>query len=903
MPTRTRIVIAAAVALVLLAGTGLAATRLLSTEKPHAVPPVRTAVTGQQFYFVMADRFANGNPGNDTGGLGDDPLVSGYNPHDSHFYQGGDLAGLTANLDYVAGLGTTAIWLTPSFENKPVQIEDSSAGYHGYWVTDFTSIDPHLGSNEDLRALVDAAHARGMAVYFDIITNHTADVIGFEEGDRVPYVSIDDRPYTDANGTPFDSRALAGTSAFPARDAATSFPYVPVLAPGEENAKTPAWLNDVTLYHNRGNTTFTGEDSQFGDFYGLDDLFTEDPRVIDGMVDIYTTWITDFGIDGFRIDTVKHVDDAFWQSFGPRVLDAAHKAGKKDFFMFGEVYDTSRALTSAYTNGGGLQAVLDFPFQDAARTFASHGGSGSALADFFAGDDWYTDADTSAAQLPTFLGNHDMGRIGGFIVSDNPGISDAEATARDTLAHQLMFLTRGNPVVYYGDEQGFTGAGGDVAARQPMFPTTIADYVQEDLLGTSATLTQDNLDVTHPLYQTIATLSQLTSQYPALRDGAQISRAADGGVYAFSRVERDEQREYVVALNSGTAERTVAIPTWMADGTFTGIYGDDARLTAAPDGTLTVTVPALGAVVYRADAVLPASAAAPQVSIGTVEAAAEDPGRLHVSATVDADAYAEVSFWARVNGTWTYIGTDDAAPYQVYPDVTALDAGTTIEYMAVVADNAGHTRDSAIVTGTVPTPTVAIVSPSTGAVLGSSPAIEATVSPARPGTEVTIERRVGGGAWVPVGTDATGPAYVVRDPLTDIPDGTEVLYRAVAVSGGVTVTSTAIPGKVGASPQPDAVSVPGSFNQELGCSEWWQPSCAAIQMTLDEAQARWSLTVNLPAGEHEFKIAIEGSWTENYGAAGARDGANIPLVLDAPSTVTFTYDHATHLVDVTVAPQ
>ncbi len=250
---------------------------------------LRGPVTDENFYFVMADRFENGNPANDRGGLtGDDRLVTGFDPTSKAFYNGGDLAGLLDRIDYIQGLGTTSIWLTPSFKNKPVQLEDGpSAGYHGYWITDFTQVDPHLGTNDDLRALIDAAHARGMKVYFDIITNHTADVIGYTEGARQAYTSKDVRPYTTASGAPFDDRDFAGTNTFPPLDAATSFPYHPVLDPSEQNLKVPAWLNDVTLYHNRGDTTFVGENSYYGDFFGLDDLFTENPRVVQGMIDIY----------------------------------------------------------------------------------------------------------------------------------------------------------------------------------------------------------------------------------------------------------------------------------------------------------------------------------------------------------------------------------------------------------------------------------------------------------------------------------------------------------------------------------------------------------------------------------------------------------------------------------------
>src|SRR5918994_1706906 len=349
-----------------------------------ALHSLRAPVTDESFYFVMADRFENGSTANDTGGLTGDRLVTGFDPTSRGFYNGGDLKGLLEQIDYIRGLGTTSIWLTPSFKNKAVQREDGpSAGYHGYWITDFTQIDPHLGTNAELRALVDAAHARGMKVYFDIITNHTADVIGYQEGARLPYVSKDVDPYLTAAGVPFDDRDYAGSDTFPPLSPTVSFPDTPVLDPAEENLKVPAWLNDLTLYHNRGDTTFVGENSWYGDFFGLDDLFTEHPRVVNGMIDIYKTWIADFGVDGFRIDTMKHVNDEFWQKFGPEVLQFARQQGKSEFFMFGEVFDTTKSFTSHFSTHDKMQAVLDFPFQDAARKVASHGQPGSQLESFF----------------------------------------------------------------------------------------------------------------------------------------------------------------------------------------------------------------------------------------------------------------------------------------------------------------------------------------------------------------------------------------------------------------------------------------------------------------------------------------------------------------------------------------
>ena len=150
-------------------------------DRALAAPSLREDLTRERFYFVMADRFANGNPANDRGGLSGDRLATGYDPTDKGFYHGGDLAGIIRKLEYIKSLGTTSIWLTPSFKNRPVQGAgaDVSAGYHGYWITDFTQIDPHLGTNADMTRLIDLAHAKGMKVFFDIITNHTADVIDY----------------------------------------------------------------------------------------------------------------------------------------------------------------------------------------------------------------------------------------------------------------------------------------------------------------------------------------------------------------------------------------------------------------------------------------------------------------------------------------------------------------------------------------------------------------------------------------------------------------------------------------------------------------------------------------------------------------------------------------------------
>jgi alpha-amylase len=917
-PAPARTTLARTAAGLLAAAVAISAAVLPAQAAPDPKKPVpssdlhslRAPVTDENFYFVMADRFSNGNTANDDGGLGADPVVSGFDPTKKGFYNGGDLTGLLDRIDYIQGLGTTSIWLTPSFKNKAVQPEDQSAGYHGYWVTDFTQIDPHLGTNDDLRALIDEAHARGMKVYFDIITNHTADVIGYKEGARKSYASKDAKPYKTAAGVEFDDRDYAGSKEFPALDPAVSFPYTPVLEPGEADLKVPAWLNDPTLYHNRGNTTFVGEDSYYGDFFGLDDLFTEHPKVVDGMEEIYKSWIGEFGVDGFRIDTMKHVNNEFWQEFGPEVLSYAKEQGKDEFFMFGEVFDTTKSFTSQFTTRNKMQAVLDFPFQDAARNFASKSQDTRSLETFFAGDDWYTDADSNVYQLPTFLGNHDMGRIGSFIAADNPGATDAEQVARDQLAHELMYFSRGNPVIYYGDEQGFTGPGGDQDARQTLFASQVPEYLNDDLLGTEATHGTDNFNPGHPLYSKISQLAALTKEHPALRDGAHQHRyASDGpGIYAFSRTDADDQREYVVALNNSEQPQTAEVPTYIAKRSYTRIYGSAAEAAeeakTSADGKLTVTVPPLSAVVYQSSGRIPHSNSAPAVVLQEPAAAPADNGRIKVTADVGGASFYEVTFEAKTaGGGWEPIGTDDTAPYQVFHDVAALDAGTALEYRATVLDNGGHTATSQSRTAAVPAPVLTMQKPVEGSSVDGVVELSATADPERASHVVSFERSVAGGAWTPVGSDGSSPVYSVMDDLAalGLADGTRVRYRASMSGTGFTVVSDPRTVTVGEAPQPDSVTVAGSLNLQMGCGEW-DPACLQAMMTLDPADNIWRLTVDLPAGHYEYKAALDGGWDENYGADGVFNGSNI--VLDHPGgPVTFRYDNRTHLLTAVYASQ
>jgi len=683
-------------------------------------------------YFLIPDRFANGDPANDCGAYAgecsedaelDALFEHGFLPSDKGYYHGGDIAGLTAKLDYLADMGVTALWVGPIFRNKPVQddvsnLHEKSSGYHGYWITDFMNVDPHLGTNEEFAALVEAAHGRGIKVFMDIITNHTADVIEYADEDYT-YLSKEDVPYVDVEGRAFDDRDYAydgqGEGDFPTMDV-DGFPHMPVVPEGETNVKNPAWLNEPLLYHNRGDTSFTGENSLYGDFFGLDDLFTERREVVEGMIDIYAHWIDEYRIDGFRIDTTKHVNIEFWQAFGPAIEEAAREAGIEHFFAFGEVYDDEYepAFRSVFSTRGLLQSTIDFGFQVAARDFASRGAATTDLERFFALDDYYTDADSDAYSQPVFLGNHDMGRFGHFLLQDQPDAGDEELLARSRLGHALMFFGRGQPVVYYGDEQGFTGDGGDKDAREDMFPSEVAVYNDNRLIGSSASTAEDNFDPTHPLYTTLSELAAVYAEHPALRRGVQLHRYAedDAGLYAFSRVLHDDPIEYLVVMNNSAETRSAEVPTYSARASFEQLYGDgDVSASAGDEGTVALTLPPFGVSVLRADQALEwINDAAPELSLeltGSTDTgepdrhvlyAASKDGyetveRLRVRAEIDTDQLHRVDFAASVDGgDFMSLGTDYGKPYQVFYDAASLAEGASVVFRATLTTPDGLER-------------------------------------------------------------------------------------------------------------------------------------------------------------------------------------------------------------------
>jgi len=526
-------------------------------------------------YFVLPDRFDNGDLSNDSGGIAGGRLQNGLDPTSKGFYHGGDLKGILNRLDYIQGLGATALWVGPIFKNKPVQGApgQESAGYHGYWITDFTRVDPHFGTNADFKALVDAAHRRGMKVYMDIVVNHTADVIQYAEcpTSSCRYRSIADYPYTRQGGVlnaPInegfagDDAAHQTTSNF-AKLTTPNWAYTPTIPRAELHIKVPEWLNNPIYYHNRGDSTFRGENSSYGDFVGLDDLFTEHPRVVSGFIEIYGKWIDDFGIDGFRIDTAKHVNPEFWQQFVPAILARAKARGIPNFHIFGEVGTSSfdTGFLPRYSRVDKLPSVLDFELFQAVQAVVARGAPTEMLNQVFASDVLWEGGEATARRLPTFVGNHDNGRLAMEVRKSNPHASDDEQSRRVLLGYAMIMTLRGVPVIYYGDEQGFVGHGGDQDAREDMFGSKVASYNDNRLLGTTATTAQPRFDPHHPFYTALSDLAALRATTPALRRGDQITRASSetAGLFAVSRKQAGVVGETLVVFNTGSTTITAQI--------------------------------------------------------------------------------------------------------------------------------------------------------------------------------------------------------------------------------------------------------------------------------------------------------------------------------------------------------
>jgi glycosidase len=389
------------------------------------------------------------------------------------------------------------------------------------------------------------------------------------------------------------------TAANFARLTRPDFAYTPFVPPAEASVKVPAWLNSPIYYHNRGNSDFWGESSLFGDFVGLDDLMTENPRVVQGFIDIFGAWIDRFGIDGFRIDTARHVNPEFWQVFVPAMLTRAKARGIPHFHIFGEVAaeGVDVAQLARHTRVDKFPSVLDFGFAGAVNKVVAGNEGTTVLGRLYQDDGLYEGGANAALRLPTFTGNHDFGRLTWIIRTARPDASDAEVLQRVMLANAMLFLLRGVPVVYYGDEQGFVGHGIDQDSRQDLFASQVASYNDQGLLGTAATTAVANFNTQHPLYAQIAGLAKLRQSHAALRRGPQVvrSQAREPGLFAVSRMAGNG-REMVLAFNTSTATKVAELEVEMNSKTFATLRGPCAARASAP-GSYRVEVPPLSYVV------------------------------------------------------------------------------------------------------------------------------------------------------------------------------------------------------------------------------------------------------------------------------------------------------------------
>jgi len=607
---------------------------------------------------VLTDRYQNGSTANDRMGLTGSREVTAFDPTSTAYYHGGDFAGLTDGCTTGNGvkrlkdMGFSAVWITPPFKQRYVQ--SGSAAYHGYWITDFTDIDPHLGTKAEFTSFVNCVHSQGMKVVLDIVMNHTGDV-----------------NYYPSNN--YDFGAVR-----PAQ-----------VASGDTNLRKPAFLNDLSNYHNRGNVQNWNnkEQSQNGDFFGLDDIATEKDVVVEGFAQVYASWVNDYGIDGFRIDTAKHLDDAFLGKWWPRV-QALTASSNPDLFAFGEVYDSSTATLTAFVRDRGIPATLDFAFSNAAVQFAT-GNNITDITNVFGADDWYITGTSNAYNQPTFLGNHDMGRFGQLLKWAGSPVGDLWGDA--LLGYDLMYLSRGIPNVYYGDEMGIIGTGGDQAARQDLFPTSVSSWRSEariagDPIGTGSYLTGRN----HPIQERISWLNSLRNQHPALKTGAQIQRYSANNVVAFSRIDAANRKEYLVALNNSQVTKNgLRIKTSSPNTVFTQVWGQAQSVTSDSEGYVTIWVGDRQAVVLQAQSALPAanSVGAVTLSLTKDSGVALWKPRATIS---NWDDPSNCTFVVQVNGgAWQVLGVDDSADWKMILSGAKFTSGAKINIAAIVKSTSG----------------------------------------------------------------------------------------------------------------------------------------------------------------------------------------------------------------------
>lgn len=452
----------------------------------------------QIVYFAFTDRFADGDPTNNDQGARE------YDPSREHYFSGGDIRGVTEQLDYIKGLGATALWLTPIVLNQWKSAASDFTGYSGYYAVDFSAVDPHFGTLQDYRALSSALHCRDMYLIKDIVVNHSGNFFAY------------DGPYDPAD-TSRNFRLVQPPGARQPAPSQPPFDMIDRNNPAHAAAGIYNWTPTITGYRDLGERQFTW---QLG---GLADINTRNPRVIDAFKRTYGDWIDKAGVDALRIDTVRYVEPDFFTRFvtdqdGIRARAAA--TGRHNFLIFGEVLDYSQPYENSgetelarYLDRPGqpiLPSVISFPLKQEIKSVFAQGQPAAQLA-YRLEQHMATFPDPYI--VPTIVDNHDVAR---FLAS---GSMDGFKQA-----FGLIFTVPGIPTIYQGSEQGFT------ETRQAMFAG-----------GFRAK--SDHYDTGTELYRHLAALADLRKKHPALRRGSFEVLGAnqqESGLLAYRRREGAE---------------------------------------------------------------------------------------------------------------------------------------------------------------------------------------------------------------------------------------------------------------------------------------------------------------------------------------------------------------------------
>ncbi len=452
-------------------------------------------------YLIMPDRFANGDPAND------DPAASKgmFDRNDSHFYHGGDLAGIRARLPYLKSLGVTALWINPLYDNtNEIDRKELVAGhpttpYHGYHAVDYYGLEEHFGTLADFRALVDDAHRQGIKIILDMVENHTSAYH--------PWVTNPPTP-TWFHGT--EANHLVNTfQVWTVTD-----PHSP---PAVRAATLDGWFVNL-----------------------LPDLNQDDPDVARYLIQNTLWWVGMSGMDGIRQDTWPYVPRRFWRDWM-----GAIKAQYPALRVVGEVSEGDPVLVSFFQGGRAepdgagdriddrVDALFDFPLHYAVRDAFARGRSVREVAQVLAHDRLYPNPDA----LVTFAGLHDMGRF----MSERGATTDGLR-----LAFTFLFTARGTPMLYYGDEIGMAG-GNDPDNRRDFpggWPGDAHDAFQAS--GRSA--------AEQAVWAHVQALLRLRAARPDL------ARAATENLYVGDQAYVYRRGRTVVALNNDTAATQVRLP-------------------------------------------------------------------------------------------------------------------------------------------------------------------------------------------------------------------------------------------------------------------------------------------------------------------------------------------------------